>query len=104
MDWKTPESKNLVEAVLSLESPDEARRFLRDLMTKGEIDELSRRLAAAEMLSRKVPYTAIEKETGFSSTTVARVARWLNRGNGGYKSVIAKVYHHDPHRTGRGLS
>jgi TrpR-related protein YerC/YecD len=104
MDWKTPEKKQLVEAMLSLESPDEARRFLRDLMTKGEIDEFARRLTAAEMLSRKVPYTMIEKETGFSSTTVARVARWLNKGEGGYKKMIAKLYHHNPHQIGRGLS
>ena len=104
MDWKKPENKKLVEAVLALESSDEARRFLRDLMTKGEIDEFGRRLAAAEMLSRKVSYTLIEKATGFSSTTVARVARWLNNGEGGYKKILAKLYHHDPRQTGRGLS
>lgn len=104
MDWKTPEKKQLVAAVLALGSPDEARRFLRDLMTKGEIDEFARRLTAAEMLSRKVPYTTIEKETGFSSTTVARVARWLNNGNGGYKMMIARIYHHSPRQSGRGLS
>ena len=104
MDWKTPEKKKLVAAILALGSPGEARRFLRDLMTKGEIDEFAKRLKAAEMLSRKVPYTTIEKETGFSSTTVARVARWLNNGSGGYKRIIAKVYHHNPRQTGRGLS
>jgi TrpR-related protein YerC/YecD len=104
MDWKTPEKKKLIKAVLSLGSPDEARRFLRDLMTKGEIDEFAKRLKAAEMLSRKVPYTTIEKETGFSSTTVARVARWLNNGSGGYKRIIAKLYHHDFRQAGRGLS
>jgi TrpR-related protein YerC/YecD len=104
MDWKTPEKKKLIEAMLSLGSSYEARRFLRDLMTKGEIDEFAKRLKAAEMLSRKVPYTTIEKETGFSSTTVARVARWLNNGNGGYKRIIAKIYHHNPHQAGRGLS
>jgi len=103
MDWKKPEKKRLIEALRVLGSPGETRRFLRDLMTKGEIDEFARRLKAAEMLSRKMSYTAIEKETGFSSTTVARVARWLNNGEGGYKRVIAKLHHH-PHRTGRGLS
>jgi TrpR-related protein YerC/YecD len=104
MDWKTTGKKRLIEAMLSLGSPDEARRFLRDLMTEGEIDEFAKRLQAAEMLSRKVPYTTIEKETGFSSTTVARVARWLNSGTGGYKRIIAKLHHHNSRQTGRGLS
>jgi len=104
MDWKIPEKKKLIEAFLALESSDEAQLFLRDLMTSGEIDEFARRLKAAEMLSRKVPYVTIEKEIGFSSTTVARVARWLNNGNGGYKSIIAKIYHHNPRQAGRGLS
>lgn len=90
--------------MLSLRSPGEARRFFRDLMTKGEIDEFARRLAAAEMLSRKVPYVTIEKETGFSSTTIARVARWLNKGEGGYSKIIAKLHHHGSFQTRRGLS
>ena len=104
MDWKTPENKRLIQAVLALESPDETQRFLRDLMTKGEIDEFARRLKAAEMLSEKIPYTVIEKETGFSSTTVARVARWLNKGEGGYKKMISKLHHYNSRQTGRGLS
>ena len=56
MDWKTPENKRLVEALLALKTADEARRFLRDLMTESEIAELGKRLTAAEMLSKSVPY------------------------------------------------
>jgi TrpR-related protein YerC/YecD len=104
MDWETTESQQLVRAILSLSTPDEAKRFLRDLMTKGELEEFAKRLRAAEMLTQKIPYTAIEKETGFSSTTVARVARWLNNGEGGYKKIIAKLHYHNPHLAGRGLS
>ena len=63
-------------------------------MTSGEIDEFTKRLKTAQMLSNKVPYSTIEKETGFSSTTVARVSKWLNNGKGGYKEIIAKLHHH----------
>jgi TrpR-related protein YerC/YecD len=104
MDWKTKEKKRLVEAVLALESPDEARRFLRDLMTEGEIDEFAKRLKAAEMLSQKITYTAIEKKTGLSSTTVARISKWLNGEFGGYRLIINRTQHHSPRHTGRGLS
>jgi TrpR-related protein YerC/YecD len=95
MNWNTPEKESLIEAVLTLRSPDEARRFLRDLMTKGEIEEFSKRLTAAEMLSEKVPYTTIQRQTGQSSTTVARIAKWLNGDLGGYRLVINRMHHHN---------
>lgn len=93
MDWNKPKNKQLVRALLSLKTPDEARRFLRDLLTPDEIDEFAKRFQTAEMLSRKVPYSVIEKKTGLSSTTVARVSKWLNGREGGYRRVIAKLHH-----------
>jgi uncharacterized protein YerC len=45
------------------------------------------------LLSQKIPYSEIEGRTGFSSTTVARVAKWLNNGGGGYKAIINKLHH-----------
>ena len=105
MDWNKEENKRLITAFLSLKSSDDARRFLRDLMTGDEIAEFGRRLKAAEMLTAKVPYKVIEKETGFSSTTVARVAKWLKAEEGGYRRIIARLgYHHNSYRTGKGLS
>lgn len=105
MDWKSANNAELIRAFLLLRSPDEARRFLRDIMTKDEIAEFGRRLRAAEMLTKKIPYVAIEKETGLSSTTVARVAKWLNGKGGGYRRVIARLDHHyRSYRTGKGLS
>ena len=95
----------LIEALLSLENPEEAKRFMRDLMTPAEITEFSNRFCAARMLSNKIPYSAIEKETGLSSTTVARVSKWLNTGTNGYKEVIAKLHHnHSQTPIGKGLS
>jgi len=104
MKWTTYQSKVLVQAILALKTPDEARRFLRDLMTKGEIEEFSKRLQAAEMLTQKVPYSIIEEKTGLSSTTVARVSKWLNGKGGGYKTIISRLHHRNSTQTGRGLS
>ena len=93
MTWKTPPKRNLVRAVLALENADQAQRFLRDLLTPNEIEEFATRLQTADMLSRNVPYTTIVKTTGFSSTTVARVAKWLKSGMNGYQLVLAKLHH-----------
>ncbi|MBI4086988.1 hypothetical protein HY416_03350 [Candidatus Kaiserbacteria bacterium] len=104
MSWKSKESKRLIQAILALKTDDEARRFLRDLLTEKEIEEFSKRFQAAEMLTKQVPYLAIEKETGLSSTTVARVAKWLNGTEGGYRAVINKLHQHTPAQSRRGLS
>lgn len=104
MNWKNKEYQQLLKAILALSTPDEARRFLRDLMTEKEIDEFSKRFQAAELLTAQVPYLAIEQKTGLSSTTVARVSKWLRGQAGGYRTVINKLHHHGTDPAGSGLS
>ncbi len=103
MNWKTSENKKLVEAVLALRNPREAERFLRDLMTEAEINEFANRLRVASMLSEKVPYSRIEKETGLSATTIARVSKWLQGKEGGYKLILNRTHHHATVSRERGL-
>lgn len=83
--------KDLINALLLVKNPKEARRFLRDLLTESELIEFGNRWKAARMLEKKVPYTEIIKKTGLSSTTVARVSDWLNGGMGGYKLILKRV-------------
>ncbi len=106
IDWTIEENKNLIEALLSISSREQMKRFLRDLMTEGEIIEFAKRFQTASMLSAKIPYSIIENETGFSSTTVARVSKWLSRGTGGYKEIISKLgeHHHGTSHRVKGLS
>ncbi len=94
MNWNNKENAKLIEAVLSLKSKSDAEKFFRDLLTESEITEFAKRLKAAEMLSQNIPYSTIERETGFSSTTVARVSKWLNQGKGGYKLILNNFMHH----------
>ena len=102
MNWRNKETERLLEAILALETAEETRRFLRDLMTEGEIIEFGRRLKAAELLASKVPYSRITKETGLSSTTVARISKWLNDGMGGYQLMIDRLHHHNSPPVGKG--
>ncbi len=96
MNWNKPQNKALVQAILTLKSADGAQRFLRDLLTKDEIEEFGKRLRTAQMLTQKIPYSVIEKETGLSSTTIARVSKWLKGKQGGYRRVISKLHHKTP--------
>ena len=103
MDWKKPENKAFIDAVLALKTRDEGERFLRDLLTQEEIEEFARRFQTAELLSANVSYSQIQKKTGLSSTTIARVSKWLQGELGGYRLIIARLHHHAPVSRGRGL-
>ena len=97
---------NLYNAILSLENIDEAKRFFRDLLTEKELQEFSKRLQAAKMLSENSTYTQIEEITGLSSTTIARISKWLNGRQGGYKLMFDKLNQHSHHNQspgGKGL-
>lgn len=104
MNWKNSDSQQLIAAILALKNKEEAQSFLRDLMTAKEIDEFAKRLKAATMLLEKIPYSVIEKDTGLSSTTVARVSKWLNGSQAGYQTIINRLHHHNSIQSRKGLS
>jgi TrpR-related protein YerC/YecD len=78
-------------AIAHLESIEECRRFFRDLLTETEIREFAERWKVARLLAQGIPYAAIEKETGLSSRTIARVHKWLKRGKGGYTMMMRRL-------------
>lgn len=85
------DTRNLYKALLSLVNEEEYKKFLRDLLTKDEIQEFVNRFKVAQMLDKKISYKKIEKETGMSSTTIARISKWLTKGMGGYRLVIDRL-------------
>ncbi len=92
--WLAPETEELARAFLQLRNSDEVKRFLRDLLTEGEIMEFGRRLKAARLLDRGVPYREIGRQTWLSPRTIARVKKWLTSGKGGYRMVIDRLSTH----------
>lgn len=91
---------NLYQAILQLQNREEARRFFRDLLTEEEIKEFANRWNVAQLLSKKISYKTIEKKTGMSSTTIARISKWLFRGMNGYRLIIDRLNHHHLARAG----
>ncbi len=92
MKYKASASeKALFKTILKLESLDECQNFLRDLLTVAEIKEFANRWKVAQMLAKKTDYKKIEKETGMSSTTIARISKWLSGGMGGYQQAIKRL-------------
>jgi len=103
--WENKTTEDLFKVVLKLKTQNEVKRFFRDLLTEPEIIEFGKRWQAAKMLSQKISYSQIEKETGLSSTTVARVAKWLNGKMGGYRLMLQRLnsHHHASFTVGKGL-
>lgn len=89
--WKTKETSELFKAILKLKTTEEAEKFFRDLCTLQEIYEMSKRWQAVKMIEGGVPFREISEKLGMSTTTVARVAHWLNHGEGGYRLALERA-------------
>lgn len=88
---RKPLETNLFEAISNLASPEEARRFLLDLCSPAEIEAMADRWNIIPEIKAGTPYRQIHENTGVSVTTVGRVARVLNNGNGGYDLIYNKL-------------
>lgn len=78
----------LTQALVQLNSPEDARAFLQDLLTPRELEDISQRLEVARMLDEGESYVKVQKQTGASSTTVSRVSKCLNGEVGGYRWML----------------
>ena len=85
------DTDDLFRAVLALKNLNEARRFFRDLLTEKELVEFGQRWKVAQMLAQGIQYTKIEQQTGMSSTTIARIHKWLKKGTGGYRLMLKRL-------------
>jgi TrpR-related protein YerC/YecD len=82
----------LSKALLALQTPQEARAFLRDLCTPAELEALTDRWRVVAPLWRGVPYREVHERSAVSVTTIGRVARFLTQGNGGYRALAERLY------------
>jgi TrpR-related protein YerC/YecD len=87
-EWETKEARDLLKTIVSLRTVDEAERFLRDLCTLSELEAMTHRWQAAQLVDRGMPYHEVSRRTGASTTTVTRVAHWLRHGEGGYRLML----------------
>jgi TrpR-related protein YerC/YecD len=90
-DWRTPDVEALFNAILSLQTTDEAEVFFRDLCTLNELRDMAQRWAVVRMLESGLHYADISRRTGASTATITRIASWLNHGEGGYRAMLDKL-------------
>lgn len=90
-DWRNDATAALFEAVVTLDTRDEAAAFFRDLCTRRELEEISQRWAVARKLAAGHPYREIASETGVSTATIVRINQWLRHGTGGYQQMLDRL-------------
>ena len=81
----------LADALLSLRTRDEVRRFLRDLCTFPELEALTHRWQTVLLLDQGISYVEIAERVPTSTATVTRVAQWLRHGAGGYRIALERA-------------
>lgn len=84
---------NLYEAILALENEEECAAFFGDLCTPAELTSMRERWVIANMLYEgQASYRDISAKTGASTTTIGRVARFLQQENNkGYLRIIERL-------------
>lgn len=89
--WKTIKLKQFAKAILSLRTEGEILSFLRDVATLEELNELTNRWNVVLQLKSGKSYRDIAFNMGLSTTTITRIAHWLNHGEGGYKIALKRI-------------
>lgn len=88
---RTEQVDRLCEAITLLRTKEECFRFLSDLCTESELQEMSKRLDAAQKLREGIIYNEIAALTGLSTATITRVNRSLRYGSDGYHIVLDRL-------------
>jgi len=91
MELNNKDLEELFEAILKLKTPDECKKFFRDLCTISELGSMTERFQVVKMVQNEIPYRKIAQKTGSSTATITRVAHWLHHGMGGYKLVLDRM-------------
>ena len=91
---KEPWFKQFCAAILGCKNELELGNFLRDVATLSELQDFSERLEVARLLAKGLSYREVARLTGASTTTVTRVAKSIENGEGGYRKFFNVHRHH----------
>lgn len=82
---------DLLYALTLLKSLPEAAAFITDLLTRGEVRLLSKRLGIAKLILSDYTYQEIVEALNVSHSTIAKVASWLSEKGEGFRKVLKQI-------------
>lgn len=80
--------KELAEVLVGLQDENVAEAFLHNILTPGELEEISKRLQIVKMLLKGVSQRDVAKKLGVSMGTVSRGSRELKYGENGFRKIL----------------
>lgn len=83
--------QDFFEAIAQLKDKTESEKFLGDVATLTEIQAMAERWQVAKLVEQGISYREINKQTGVSTATITRVAKWFKYGMGGYRMMIDRM-------------
>jgi TrpR-related protein YerC/YecD len=91
MYWNLTNKERFYESIkLASENPELLKKFLGDLLTNQEIDQLAKRLEVMCLLKDLVSYSKITNVTGLSPNTIARLSKIVANRESGFRKIIEK--------------
>ncbi len=91
-DWaRSRDARSLSDAIVTLDDRNTAQRFLRDLCTERELEEMVARWAVVRGLAQGTSYRALHDATGVSTATITRINDWVRNGTGGYGEALERL-------------
>ncbi len=86
-DKKPAALKDLYDIVLQLKTIEDCEAFFDDLLSFKEEENIAQRIEAVKLLKQGKTYAEIVEITGISNTTLSRISKALQNGEG-YKKFI----------------
>ena len=85
---------SVYSAMVSINTQKEMKQFFKDLCTPAEIRAIEERWLIVQLLNNTDwSYRQISEKTGASTTTIGRVARFLNdENNKGYRFLLDRLF------------
>lgn len=80
---------DLIGVIARMEDPQDLRLFFDDLCTIKELQDMAQRFQTARLLDAGKNYQEVSSLIGTSATTISRVSKCLNYGDGGYRKAMA---------------
>ena len=88
---KKERTDEMYQAILTLQTMEECKKFFDDLCTVTELQAMEQRFQVAVLLHEGNIYNDILEKTGASSATISRVNRSLQYGADGYAVVFDRM-------------
>ncbi len=81
----------LCQSMTQVHKPEEAAKFLTDLLSPQEVEMIAKRLEIAKLLIEGLTYQEIKDSLKVGMGTIARVNTWLNLSGEGFKLVLKRT-------------